>query len=295
MLRSAKAMVRRALRRAIDAIEPLAASVEPVVPTCALPVIDLHAGYFERPGRIDIEVEPSVLARLFERTREQWSRLGDQDPHWSVLSHDEFRRDRLDEAARDRFYETGRDNAALLEIFEGRTHTKLSRGTCLELGCGVGRVTRFLAQRFDTVIGVDVSAANLEVGRRRLHDEGVANVELIQLCDLAALGELPEVDVFFSVIVLQHNSPPIQTAMLDAILAKIRPGGGCLFQTVTNRTGYSFDADAYIATPAGGMEMHALPQSAVLALLQRHGLQVREVVMDSWTGDYGSYTFFATR
>src|SRR5438128_10429187 len=48
-------------------------------------------------------------------------------------------------------------------------------GTCVEVGCGPGRMTGHLAGRFDRVIAVDVSSVMLE-----LADEAVraANVEL---------------------------------------------------------------------------------------------------------------------
>src|SRR5919204_5371673 len=47
-------------------------------------------------------------------------------------------------------------------------------GVCVEVGCGPGRQTRYLAQRFDRVIGVDVSPRMIEFAR----DEASApNVE----------------------------------------------------------------------------------------------------------------------
>ncbi len=278
-----------AYRRTIGRFAP------PPPPASDADRVELHLGYVEPALPVEIDVEPPVMQRLFARTREQWARLGERDPHWSVLAHDEFRRERLDAEAEARFYETGRANAAALEVFEARAQVRLGRGTCLELGCGVGRITQHLAERFERVIGVDVSPANLEVGRRRLEAHHVRNVELVRAEGLEDLQALPPFDVFFSVIVLQHNSPPVQKAMLEAILPKIRPGGGCLFQTLTRQIGYSFAAAPYLETPVGGMEMHPLPQAAIFDLLRRHQLQLHEVVMDGWAGGYGSYTFFAIR
>lgn len=39
-------------------------------------------------------------------------------------------------------------------------------GVCVEIGCGTGRMTRHLADRFDRVVAVDVSPAMLELARR---------------------------------------------------------------------------------------------------------------------------------
>ncbi len=256
---------------------------------------DLHAGYYAPAQPVEVDVGPQVLVQLFQRTRAEWARLGETDPHWSVLAQDAYRRDRLDPPTEAAFYETGRSNADLLEIFEGRTAQRLRRGVCLELGCGVGRITPFLAEKFERVIGVDVSPANLELCRQRLAEHGARNVELVQLRALEDLADLPSFDLLYSMIVLQHNSPPVQRYMLNALLPKVQTGGGALFQAATNHLDYRFDAARYLQTPVGGIEMHALPQHIVFAALREAGLTVQEVAMDSWTGRYGSNTFFATR
>jgi len=46
-------------------------------------------------------------------------------------------------------------------------------GTCVEVGCGAGRMTPALAQRFDRVLALDVSPAMLEHARRAVSSERV--------------------------------------------------------------------------------------------------------------------------
>jgi SAM-dependent methyltransferase len=43
-------------------------------------------------------------------------------------------------------------------------------GTCVEVGCGPGRMTAALAERFDRVVGLDVSPAMLERARENVRD-----------------------------------------------------------------------------------------------------------------------------
>lgn len=50
----------------------------------------------------------------------------------------------------------------------------------LDVGCGTGRTTRDAARRAGSALGVDLSAAMLEVARRRAADEGLANVRFEQ-------------------------------------------------------------------------------------------------------------------
>ena len=40
------------------------------------------------------------------------------------------------------------------------------------------------------------------------------------------------------------------------------------------------------------MDVHSLPMHEVLRLIEKHGLSIREVAIDGWTGRYGSHTFF---
>ncbi len=132
---------------------------------------------------------------------------------------------------------------------------------------------------------------------------GIHNVELRQLTSIDDLAALPEFDLFFSEIVLQHNPPPIMAAMLEQLFAKIRPGGYCLFQVPTYQQGYRFEAAAYISRShelkrlEQNMEMHILPQRVVFRLMRVAGIDPIEVVEDSLTGDpsFQSMTFFGRK
>lgn len=64
--------------------------------------------------------------------------------------------------------------AAELEGLFGRLGADPRGGTCVEVGCGPGRMTGALAERYDHVIGLDVSPAMLERAREAVPN---ANVE----------------------------------------------------------------------------------------------------------------------
>jgi len=247
---------------------------------------------FEPAQAVETDVPPETMAALAGRVRRQWTRLGETEPHWSVLTDDAFRTANLDAEALERFHETGARDAALIPTFETRTGRSVGSGLCVELGCGTGRVTRLLAGRFDRVIALDVSPGNLDLCRRTLADAGVRNVETQLLSSLDQLGELPMHDLFFSMIVLQHNPPPVQAAMLRAILPWSQ---AALFQTPASLPGYTFSAEAHLAAPEAEMDMHCLPRPVVLAELANAGLTPRDVCPDHFTGLPGSFTYFATR
>jgi cyclopropane fatty-acyl-phospholipid synthase-like methyltransferase len=165
----------------------------------------------------------------------------------------------------------------------------------LELGCGTGRVTHVLADRYARVLAVDVSPGNLRLCQEKLIQMGKTNVECLLLKCPRDIENILPVDLFFSTIVLQHNPPPVIHYFLDQIFGKIREGGSVIFQVPTDRAGYSFNVIDYLASPAPAMEMHALPMRAIFSLFAKHRLRPLEVLMDGWTASLGSHMFFAVR
>ncbi|WP_179187105.1 methyltransferase domain-containing protein [Sphingomonas sp. TZW2008] len=257
--------------------------------------IGVERGYWAQPTMVEHQVAPEVLDRLAERIRAQWTALGEQDPYWSVLTADKFRSARIDAAALEEFKISGVQAASLIDLTIGRSTRDAPRGVCLELGCGVGRVTRHLSRRFDRVIAVDISPGNLALCRRYMEEESIDNVETVLVRDLADFDALPAFDFFYSVIVLQHNSPPVQRHILQVLLSKLRVGGQYLFQAIADQPGYVFTIDRYLATPSPEMEVHSLPMSAIMQIIRDAGLVLDTARLDTWAGFYGSYTFHGCR
>jgi 2-polyprenyl-3-methyl-5-hydroxy-6-metoxy-1,4-benzoquinol methylase len=255
----------------------------------------LRSALYSPPQAVDVTVSNEELALLMGRVKREWKKLGEDDPYWSVLSEERYRSKRLSEQEIAEFLSSGRDSAGLIDLFEARSRSTINRGTCFELGCGVGRVTCHLSKMFQRVIAADISPGNIELCRNNLAASGISNVECLLIDELDDYKSLPQFDFMFSVIVLQHNTPPVQKFILDCLLRKIRGGGGCLFQSPSELPSYSFDVAKYLATDDELIEMHALPMSFVLAALQKHHLQIVQVFPDSWTGSLGSFTYFAIK
>lgn len=258
-------------------------------------LMNLIVSSFNTPQKVEHDVDQQTMDTLVDRIRQQWFLLGENEPHWSVLTNDEFRSEKLTDDRLKKFRESGRGSAEIIGLFEKRANVNTPKGTCLELGCGVGRVTRFLAERFDSVVGVDISPGNIKLCQEYMRETGTTNVDTILLSSIDEFADLPNFDFLFTVIVLQHNSPPIQKSILDTLLGKIRPGGGALFQIPTDIPGYEFDAASYLASPSPDMEIHALPKPVILDLLRRHDMELLDVIPDGWIGMYGSNTFYARK
>jgi len=228
----------------------------------------------------------SDLQRLFFHIQNVWENLGETEPYWSVASFENFKASRIEET-RSEFYNLGLGNVAtFFKTLDrnGIDHTSFK--TCLEYGCGLGRVTYWLAKRFETVLGYDISKSHLQLAKQYLNGIGIQNVSLKYISQPQEIGNFPKVDVVYSVIVLQHNPPPIIRLIIQELIRALRSGGIAFFQVPTYRLGYRFSLEEYLAGEAtrGHMEMHVLPQNEIFEIVSREQGKIVEVLEDAWPG-----------
>lgn len=177
-----------------------------------------------------------------------FERIAPMVPSWvtrrSRLSpvQDQMRQDWDDRARRNALYYIVTDAAESEEQFaasgEQSVQTILAdiqqdvhaEGTVLEIGCGVGRMLRPLAQRFAMVYGVDVSAEMISRARARLAD--LTNVS-VSLTDGTSLRPIKSesVDVAISYLVFQHiPDASVVEGNIAETFRVLRPGGVFKFQ-----------------------------------------------------------------
>jgi SAM-dependent methyltransferase len=235
-----------------------------------------------RHGPVETGCTPEELDRLFAHVRRVWTRLGQAEPHFSVMSHAAYKPERI-AATLPAFLETGRAEATMLAAeLAGHGLPGSGWARCVELGCGVGRVTRHLSGFAAEVVGLDVSAPHLDLARAHLAAEGVGNVVLVHVADPATLV-LPACDLLYSRIVLQHNPPPVMLVLLRRMLAALRPGGVAVFQLPVFLEGYRFVLAEYLAAMdrIDDQELHALPQAAVFGAIAGAGCDVLACYRDN--------------
>jgi 2-polyprenyl-3-methyl-5-hydroxy-6-metoxy-1,4-benzoquinol methylase len=249
--------------------------------------------------KIDTDLEQSVLRKMFERVERCWQGLGNTEPYWSVISADKFRSNTFNSHEAE-FYNSGKGEAVRLLAWIARNHIDpASIRTCCEYGCGVGRATGGLSSHFERVFAYDISEPHLNLARQHLLKEGRSNVTLHRIDSIASLSNLEHVDVVFSIIVLQHNPPPVIAHILRMLLRSLNPGGLAFFQVPTYALGYEFDAKHYLKSPppAATCEMHVLPQSNIFRIALEEGCAVLEVQPDLYvrTQRWVSNTFLVQR
>ncbi len=262
------------------------------------PVAARGAGKSMRVERID---DPTRLAEFFLHVQETWAIVGKTEPHWSVLSTDRFRQANLP-AHLQEFLDSGRTEVdRLFQVLAARNIDLNRHATCLEYGCGVGRVTRWLADRFRKVHAFDISPPHLSIARKYVETAAVGNVEFSHVVSIGDLDRLPAVDFFYCIIVLQHNPPPVIEHTISRLARALRPGGVGVFQVPTYRAGYAFAVEPYLKSlRAPGarrdIEMHVLPIDRVHRVVFEAGCVPLDVIADAWAGpDQSSSTFLIHR
>jgi SAM-dependent methyltransferase len=226
------------------------------------------------------------LRELFFHIQNVWEHLGETEPYWSVLSHEQFKSSGIEDT-RSEFYASGQSNVnTFFKTLErnGIDHSSLK--TCLEYGCGLGRVTSWLAKRFDSVIAYDISNTHLQLAQRFLDEINIQNVSLNHISSPLLIGNFPKVDMVYSVIVLQHNPPPIIRLIIRELVKALNSGGVAFFQVPTYRLGYRFSLQEYTVGEAARehIEMHVLPQNEIFDIVSQEDGRLIEVLEDGWTG-----------
>ncbi|MBA3521645.1 MAG: class I SAM-dependent methyltransferase [Gemmatimonadales bacterium] len=209
-----------------------------------------------------------------------WEYYGKHNPYYGVLSHGEFRFGVLDESARRKFFESG------VEVVDGfialaeKAFGPLRYGVALDYGCGVGRLTRRLAERFREVIGVDISSEMLEEARRNLADQD--NVSF-QLAGSEYAGSL---DLVISKIVFLHIAPEEGYRILERLASRLAPGGVGILDLPVRYTGGRIRralsaARSLLPRREPVMPLHIYDLRKLKAVLARSGCEMRNELADT--------------
>jgi hypothetical protein len=114
----------------------------------------------------------------------------------------------------------------------------------------------------------------------------VTNVDFHLVRTRGDLDVLQGTDFFHSILVLQHNPPPLIADILSTAFAGLNPGGAAFFQVPTYAIDYRWLYEEYFAetVPRQNMEMHVLPQSVIFDLAAKAGCVPLEIQPDHCAG-----------
>jgi SAM-dependent methyltransferase len=244
---------------------------------------------------------PADAEAELARVRAQWETLAEEDPLWAVLTDPDKEHGRWD---RDDFFRTGeREIATVLARVSDVGHRPDFTGEALDFGCGVGRLTAALSNRFSQAHGVDLSAEMVAQARSLTHGPIYHHNTSADL----RLFEDGRIAFVYSSITLQHCPVAAAKAYIGEFVRVLAPGGICVMQIPEHRRrdplkvvltdqlhavrgslairtrlrGLASGAPARPRRPADQrMEMNTIPQREVEQLIQRCGGRLVDII---WT------------
>lgn len=248
--------------------------------------------------------------------RNNWERLGQQDPMWAILSDPSKKGRNWDPAV---FFKTGEQD--IRDLFEEIRVSEfpLQRGTALDFGCGLGRLTQALCSRFDKCYGVDISSTMLAEANRYNRFGDACEYILNTASDLRCFRD-DSFDFLYSHLVLQHIPPEAGIQYVSEFARVLKHGGLMIFQAPSERRqeaepGVLTEAAAepiaaareeWTVPPAPGssqdenmetlIDMHALPRQQVVAAVEQAGGRILLVQEYNSAGpEWLSFRYWATK
>jgi SAM-dependent methyltransferase len=206
-----------------------------------------------------------------------WEIVASRDPFFGVVGADEFRMSRLDDAARERFFASGRDDIQrVLGYFDADVGSRPTGGRALDFGSGVGRLARAIAKVADTVVGYDIAPSMVALARQ----SAPANASFTTDFPVGPF------DWINSYIVFQHIPPAEGLGMLDRCLAAAAPlaflsvqftgwrDGKLPSRSLPSRAAQWLERQAHRRPSASAdplIRMYDYDFSEIMRLLSRHG------------------------
>jgi 2-polyprenyl-3-methyl-5-hydroxy-6-metoxy-1,4-benzoquinol methylase len=230
-----------------------------------------------------------------------WEEFAKTDPLWAILINREKRgkRWRVED-----FFKTGLDeiNGIMGEVES--MNLKIGRSRALDFGCGVGRLTRALADYFDEVSGVDISESMIRLAEKYNREISKCRFYLNQRDDLRLFGD-GIFDFVYSSITLQHMESRYATKYLTELLRVVSPRGLLVFQLVEEQIGLKTlpNRSRMLAYKIRNrlanrpiMEMHGMQKKSVISTISNGGGKTLKVerLPDQGPG-WRSYRYFVTK
>jgi SAM-dependent methyltransferase len=236
-----------------------------------------------------------------------WEEWGRKDPYFGVITNPKFRRNAINQAAKEDLFLSGRMHVAnVMRTIRKFVSPDFKPNLVLDFGCGVGRTLIPFAALANAVVGLDVSASMLAEAKFNCDEQKVTNVRLVLADD--ALSSLDcQFDLVHSFIVFQHIPLERGRAIFARLLDRLSPGGIAAIHFLYSSSRFSATAgnpparpadgktDAIPVSPEGDPEMQMNPYSLTELFFIMQSFRITEfhVEFTDHGGEFGVYLFFA--
>jgi 2-polyprenyl-3-methyl-5-hydroxy-6-metoxy-1,4-benzoquinol methylase len=236
----------------------------------------------------------------------EWNEIADVDPMWAILSRPDKKHSKW---SAEEFFATGRDEIDAAIALVEKSDVELKWDAALDFGCGVGRLSVALSDRFGSVTGVDISSSMIDQARTSWTSKSNLTFVVNERRDLTVFAD-SSFDFVYSARVLQHMpTPPLALDYIAEFVRVLRPGGVACFQVPAKVKAYRrFLSRRRLAVPLraigvptdwlyrrlGLHSMHliALPAPLVASELQNAGATLKSQTEDPYSEGFNSSFFY---
>ena len=228
-----------------------------------------------------------------------WEGLAQADPLWAICT-DPARRNK--QWTKEDFFATGRKEIEAVLAYAAKIGICVDQmSPALDFGCGIGRLTRALAQYFPECVGVDISPTMINLARELNRDVRPCH---FRLNEDTRLDSLPDnyFGFIYTSLVLQHIAKPCSHEYLAELIRVLKPAGAFIFQVpeklranpltkVRTRLAVRSRLQSILGRQNSyAMEMHCIKESVIRKLIAPNGARVVDVAITnscdpSFSGD----------
>jgi SAM-dependent methyltransferase len=226
------------------------------------------------------------LARL----QRNWERLAQMDPFWSICADPQKHGRRW---TREELFATGRiEVTTVMGYLRSLGVAPDTDAPALDFGCGVGRLTQALAQRFPECWGVDISPTMIRLAEELHHGNPHCK---FALNDTDHLSRFPAAyfGFIYTSITLPHIPKKHVVNYLKEFARVLRPRGivvfqvidsdksGAVWQTVKSLIGFCLKWQRFLGrnsvTDSFYMDMHCIAEREVREMVSSTALRIVDV------------------
>jgi ubiquinone/menaquinone biosynthesis C-methylase UbiE len=217
-----------------------------------------------------------------------WEGLAQADPLWAICTDPSKRNSQW---TREDFFATGGKEIRTVLGYAARIGICIDRTSpVLDFGCGVGRLTRALAEHFPECVGVDISPTMINLAREMNRDLPNCRFQLNDDIQLKSLQD-NYFGFIYTSLVLQHVTEPCSHKYIVELVRVLKLGGALICQVperlhansltrIRTRLALRSRLRSILGRQKPcAMEMHCIKESVIRELIAQNGAQVVHVAI----------------
>jgi SAM-dependent methyltransferase len=225
--------------------------------------------------------------------KRNWEAFAQSDPFWAICVDPSKKHKRWDPRE---FFLTGvREISTVLAYVESLGLALDTSGIALDFGCGVGRLTQALAERFATCYGVDISPTMISLANQYNRLPTKCHYFINDRDNLSMFGD-NQFNFIYSSIVLQHMESKYMDRYVREFIRVLKPEPNgilvfqvpALYRSAKGIRGYvqNLRSKLRVRTAVKNllrpervpiMEMHCIPEYEVIRLVNGQQARVLDI------------------